>query len=134
MLIEENKALVRRFFAEVLNQQKLGVIGELFGTRPLLAAAIHETVAGYHRGLPDIEFTLEEVIAEGDAVVARWTALATHNRDEPGIRPTGRRLMLTGIYIFRLAGGQLVGLYPETDHHGLLQQVQMALGTAYQQN
>ena len=114
MFIEYNKALVRRFFDEVMNAQRMDVVDELFVSHPLLADATRKTVAGYHSAVPDIRFAIDQMIAEADQVVTCWTAVGTHAMRLKGVPLATNRVVITGVYIFRLADGQFVGLHPET--------------------
>lgn len=114
MFIDYNKALVRRFFDEVMNAQRMAVVDELFASYPLLADATRKTVAGYHLAVPDIRFTIDQLIAEADRVVTCWTAVGTHTLKLKGLPLTTNRVVITGVYVFRIADGQFVGLHPET--------------------
>ena len=72
---------------------------------------------------PDLTVTIDDLIAEGDKVVWRWSARGTQRGELMGIPPTGREVTLTGISIDRLAGGQIVERWGEIDNLGLLQQL-----------
>jgi steroid delta-isomerase-like uncharacterized protein len=75
-------------------------------------------------GFPDhFEITHEDIMAEGDKVVIRWTARGTHTGEFMGIPPTGKQIMITGMDIFRIAGGKLVELWQSWDQLGMLQQL-----------
>ena len=66
---------------------------------------------------------LEALIAEGDLVTERFTARGTHRGEVLGVPPTGRRVVLAGINIFRVQGGRLVERWGRTDDLGLLRQL-----------
>jgi steroid delta-isomerase-like uncharacterized protein len=72
---------------------------------------------------PDIHFTIEDQIAEGDKVVSRWRASATHIGEFQGIPPTGKAGIITGITINRLANGKVVEGWTNLDELGLMQQL-----------
>lgn len=57
--------------------------------------------------------TSEDLIAEGDRVVARMTITGTHTGDFYGIPATGKRIHVSGIYIVRIANGKIVGHWGE---------------------
>ena len=133
MSITANKRLVRRFFKSVWNERDFGQIDALFADNPLLADATRRTVHGVIVAIPDLHVTIEELIAEGDRVVARWTARGTLRGDLPGLGPTGP-LRLTGVYIFRLAGGTIAGLYPLMDRQGLAEQIRSVAGPRLRRN
>lgn len=72
---------------------------------------------------PDLRYTVDDAIAEGDKVVLRITARATHQGEFQGIPPTGRQVTWTEIHIGRLANGKLVEHWGNVDQLGLLQQI-----------
>ena len=75
------------------------------------------------KALSDINLTVEETIAEGDTVVARWTASARHSGDLRGIPPTNKRLTLRGVAIYRFERDRMVELWAYQDRLGLMQQL-----------
>jgi len=134
MLTEDNKTLARRVFEEVLNQGNLAVVDELFdanyvGYDPGVPAPIHgkegykQYVRMYSTAFPDSHYTIEDMIAEGDKVVTRWTATGTHQGTLMGIPPTGKQATATGIVIGRLANGKFVESWLNFDALGMLQQL-----------
>jgi predicted ester cyclase len=62
----------------------------------------------YRSAFPEIQMTVEDVIAEGDKVVTRWTARATHQGELMGNPPSGNRAEVTGISIDRIDGSKVV--------------------------
>jgi predicted SnoaL-like aldol condensation-catalyzing enzyme len=70
-------------------------------------------------------FTVEDLIAEGDRVVVRWTNAGTHVGDFAGIPATGRPFTIAGIDIYRLAGGQLCEHWHVIDQLGMLGQLRL---------
>jgi predicted ester cyclase len=72
---------------------------------------------------PDLHFTLEDRIAEGDKVVSRWTFHGTHKGELQGMPPSGKQVTMTGISIDRLAWGKVVESWDNPDQLGLLQQI-----------
>ncbi|HWU37535.1 MAG TPA: ester cyclase, partial [Candidatus Acidoferrum sp.] len=72
---------------------------------------------------PDFHNTIEELIAEGDKVVARLTYRGTHRGHLFGIVPTGRQVVYSGIAIFRIAGGKIVDGWVIGDTLALMQQL-----------
>ena len=77
----------------------------------------------YLTAFPDLHFTVEDLIAEGDKVVARLTVRGTQQGAFMGIPPTGKHVTVTGIDINRLAGGKSVEHWLNMDTLGLLQQL-----------
>jgi predicted ester cyclase len=80
----------------------------------------------YLAAFPDSYLTVEDMIAEGDKVVARLTSGGTHQGAYMGIPPTGKHVKVTLIDIFRIAGGKGVEHWMEFDAMGLLQQLGVA--------
>ena len=131
---EQNKALVRRAVEEVWNKGNYDVVDELAASDILVHAStpdreVHGTqgVKQFYGALrsafPDIHFTIEDQIAEGDRVVTRWTARGTHTGAFNGIPPTGKQGIVSGIDIDRIANGKVVECWPNADELGLLQQL-----------
>ncbi len=126
MSIERNKEIVRRFYDEVWNQGRLAAADELFAPHfrdtdappdvPPGPQGVKEFVALNLRRLPDLRYTLDELIAEGDLVAAVWTATGVNTgdldrRQQPPLPPTGRRVAWRGVTVFRLAEGQIVAYH-----------------------
>ncbi len=80
---------------------------------------ITEVIAAF----PDINFTIEDMVAEGDKVVARWTLRGTHLGEFIGIPPTGKQVAVSGVIIHRLAGGKIVEDWALRDSLGLMRQL-----------
>ena len=131
MSTEDNKALVRRGY-EALNQRNWAAFEELV-TPDLVLHNASMTIQGfeaykqfvsmYFTAFPDLRFTIEDMIAEGDTVVARQTARGTHQGELMGIPPTGKQVSTTGINILRFANGKGVEEWFNGDDLGLLQQL-----------
>ncbi|MPZ13060.1 MAG: ester cyclase [Chloroflexi bacterium] len=135
MSTEQNKAGARRFYDEVLGQGKLDVIDEICApgyvdhsrdnpTHDLAGAK--QFVAGMRSSFPDISAKVEDMIAEGDRVVARLTVTGTHRGEFMGTAPTGKRFSIACIDIVRCADGKAVELWSEADDLGMLQQLGMS--------
>jgi len=130
MSIEENKELVRATFAEL--QRVLAVHESLYGTgwlghfpgMPPLGAEGHRQYSeAMLTAFPDLERTIEDIVAEGDKVVARWSARGTNTGSFNGMPPSGKTATSSGITIFRIAEGRIVEEWSESDMLGLLQQL-----------
>lgn len=116
-----NKAFPVRYMEEVFNQRKFGVLDELFSAE--LVERIKQTSIPFLLAFPDWHGTVDDIIAEGDMVVNRWTGHGTHQVDLMGIPATGKAVTLTGITIFRIAGDKVVEEWTQTDQMGLMQQL-----------
>ncbi len=133
MSTEVNKASVRRFYDEVFNKKNRAAIDEFIapnqvdhaappGTPGGLAGA-KQTLTMYLTAFPDLHFTVEDIIAEGEKVVARLTVRGTQKGAFMGIPPTGKQATSTAIDINRIVGGKSVEHWLEMDTLGLLQQL-----------
>ena len=132
MSTETSKALARRVFQEVLNGRNLEVLNEL-------AAADyeeHNPLPGQRTGLYGLRdryamvlnafnphFTIEDIVAEGDRVVLRWTNSGTHVGEFLGMPPTGKSYSIPGIEIWRVKDGRLAEHWDVVDIFGQLQQL-----------
>jgi predicted ester cyclase len=122
MSAEENKALVRREQEELWNHTgNLDAAEELFA--PDHAEAAKQEAADFRQGFPDVVSTIEDLIAEGDKVVARWRSQATHQGDYMGIPPTGKEVEFTGISVYRMEGGKIAESWTAEDQLGLMRQI-----------
>lgn len=132
MSIEENKVIVRRY-QEIYNSNNLDALTEVVSEDLLTpkimpgipsglegAKAAHQIMlAGFH----DYETIIDDLIAEGDKVVARITMRGTHTGAFIGIPATGKYVVFTGIYIARIANGKIVEHWGEEDGVSLLTQL-----------
>ena len=80
-------------------------------------------ITSLRAGFPDIRFTIEDLIAEDDRVVVRWTWIATHDGTFRGIAPTHKRITNSGIAIYQFRDGKILRNWVETDRLGALQQM-----------
>ena len=135
MLSETNKTVSRRFFEEVFGKGKLNVLDEIIaldhvnsgpGTLPELPTGpdgAKRVVTVYRNAFPDVRFTIDEQIAEGDKVVTRWTADGTHQGELVGIPATGKTSTVTGITVDRIANGKIFESWGIFDQFGMMQQL-----------
>jgi steroid delta-isomerase-like uncharacterized protein len=132
MSIEENKDIVRRY-QEAYNSNNLEALSDVVAADVLTpkimpglssglegAKMVHQTTL---RGMPDFHTRIDDLIAEGNKVVARVTMTGTHTGDFWGMPATGRRVEFTGVYVVRIAEGKIVEHWGEEDGIGLLQQL-----------
>src|ERR671911_2112318 len=120
--LEENKAIVRREQEELWNHTgNLDAADELFV--PDYVEAAKQEAAEFRRGFPDVVSTIEDLIAEGDKVVARWRARATHRGEYVGVPPTGRVVEFTGISVYRIERGKIAESWNVEDKLGLMRQI-----------
>jgi len=131
--LEENKEIIRHWIDAGVNTGDLSVADELFEP-DVLAHAPEGDVRGVDAGpkasvrllreaLPDLELTIDDLIAEGDRVVARFVAQGSHRGEFMGIPPTGRSVSFGGMYVYRLSGGRIAEVWGSLDALGLLGQL-----------
>jgi len=131
---EVNKNVVRRLFEEVWNKGNLPVTDELFAPN----YAHHDTSTPdvgrgpesekkratlYRTAFPDLRLTVEDIIADGETVMARWSCRGTHKGDLSGIAPTGKQFTISGISIARFANGKMTEGWVNWDALSLMQQL-----------
>ena len=122
MSLEENKALVRREQEELWNHTgNLDAAEELFA--PEQAEAARQEAADFRQGFPDVVSTIEDLIAEGNKVAARWRARATHRGEYVGVPATGREVEFTGISVYRIEGNRFAESWTVEDELGLMRQI-----------
>jgi predicted ester cyclase len=120
--LEENKALVRREQEELWTcTGDLDAAEELFA--PEQAEAARQEASDFRRGFPDVVSTIEDLIAEGDKVAARWRARATHRGEYVGVPATGREVEFTGISVYRIEGDRIAESWTVEDELGLMRQI-----------
>ncbi len=133
----ENKAIFRRYFEDVLNTGNLALVDELiarhyvshypagynYGGGP---EGVKQIVTAVRTGFPDVRFAIEDLIAEGDKVVGRWTFHGTHQGDFMGIPATGKKVLVMGIAIYRVARGKIAEAWVAWDAMGLMHQLGVA--------
>ena len=124
------KPLISRFW-EVVNQQNWAMLDEIIvedyiergSGRSLGREGLKVEFAGYAATFSDLHFTIEDMVAEGDQVITRWTARGTHTGPLLNIPPTGKPVTITGISIDRVKNGRVVEGWTEFDALGMLQQL-----------
>jgi predicted ester cyclase len=119
---EANKALVSRYYEQVINGGDLDAVGDFFADERLV-----ERVRGgcfsYFTAFPDLHSSLDELIAEDDRVFVRSTMTGTHDGEYKGIPPTGRHIATDAAEVFRIADGMFVGYWCLTNVAGLVRQL-----------
>jgi predicted ester cyclase len=122
MSIGEHKQLISGLVDEVWNQHHAEAIDRYFG--PGLREEVLEHYQQLLGGFPDLQVTIEDdLIAEGDMVVARLTLRGTHTGPFAGRDASGRLVRWSSIRIYRMADHQVVQTWAMQDRLGLLQQL-----------
>lgn len=133
MGIDENKAVIRRFVEEIPNLGNVALTEELvtedfvlhFPNLPPIEGAeeFNEIPTAIRTAFPDLVETIEDLVAEGDRVVERFTLRGTHLGEFMGVAPTGKPVSWTAIAIYRLKGGRIAECWLEANLEGLLLQM-----------
>jgi len=133
-MTEQNKAIIRHLIEE-LDKHNFEVMDEVvspefifhFPGNPLGFEAYKQFVLSVYEGLPNFHHKIEDQIAEGDRVATRVTDSGTHKGVFLGVPPTGNRVTVSAISIFRLAEGKIVEGWEELDMQNLMQQLSAAV-------
>ncbi len=132
MSTEENKAIISHFYEEV-DKGNMDVADEILTTTCVFhfpggvdvrgPEGYKEYEAPIFAAFPDLKHVFEDMIAEQDKVVVRFTVPVTHKGEFMGIAPTGKKVVVTVIAIFHIVNGKFVEVWVEYDALGLLQQL-----------
>lgn len=131
----ENKALLRKWFAEVWNEGRVESIDALMAPDAVVHSATGDLhgpeafkafQAAYRNAFPDVRVELEAIVAEGDLVAARWRATCTHCGDGLGFPATNKAVQFSGMVFARIENGQFAEGWDIFDQLGMLQQMGVA--------
>ncbi|MGD9048528.1 MAG: ester cyclase [Anaerolineae bacterium] len=130
---EELGAIARLWWEEIWAKGNLDAVDELCsrdhvfydpgGGEPLDREGYRQDVREWFNSFVEVEAPVDDIVAEGDKVVVRWTWSGTHIAEFWGAPPTGRRITVTGINILRIAGGKIVEEWEEADLLGMKRQL-----------
>jgi steroid delta-isomerase-like uncharacterized protein len=129
-----SKKLLMKRFTDFINTASDELAGELISpqatffvpgrSEPLQGPdGYQEIIAMMRAGFPDVQWTLEELIVEGDRVAARFTMRGTHLGSFLGVPPSGKTIEVKAVNFYRFADGQIVEEHGQPDLLGLLQQI-----------
>jgi steroid delta-isomerase-like uncharacterized protein len=132
MTTAANKALVSRYYDEVLTQRNLAALDDLLapdfaswlpdGTR-LGRAAYRDAILASHEAFPDLAVEVLDQLGEGEKVATRWRATGTHRGPFAGIPATGRSVAITAMHLHRVADAKLTEHWEEIDLLRLMRQL-----------
>ena len=133
MTPEALKALECRFFDDMLNRGDLSAGDDLFAVDSVDYAGFPSQLPGregfkqavvmVHEAFPDIHYTIEDTVAEGDRIATRWTLRGTHRGEFLSIPATGNQVSVEGIHILRVADGLIMECWESWDQLGMLRQL-----------
>ena len=132
MSTEQNKAIRRQAY-EAVNQKNLDALDEMIASDIINHSArpgqtpglegVKQLFSSLHAAFSDFHIDVEDMIAEGDKVVARVRASGTHQGEFMGIAPTGNRVEFSAIDISRIAEGKIVEHWSNSDQLGMMRQL-----------
>lgn len=132
-MLNENKRLSNLINEDIISQGNLALADEILSSDYVdhnAAPGIGTGIAGFKQGVemyrsayPDLKIKVDDMIAEGDRVVTRWTATGTHSGELMGIPPTGRKVEVTGISIDRIEKGKVTEHWDVFDQFGMIHQL-----------
>jgi steroid delta-isomerase-like uncharacterized protein len=138
MPVEENIALMRRWFKEVWNEGRVQTIYDLLDEhisgwgqdvpgveirKPADFVALYNRI---HGAFPDMKITVEDAFGAEDKIVLRWSATMTHTGDHLGVAATHKKVRITGITMARIVKGKIVEGWDNWDQLALMQQISNA--------
>lgn len=133
MSTETNKAIIARMAEQVWNEGRIDLVEEFIAENyvehiagqpdrtglELVRKAVTDTLNAY----PDFRLSIDDFVAEGDRVAARWSMSGTHEGDFFGIPPTGKKVSQSGTTFYRLEKGRIAEIWFLADMMGLMQQL-----------
>ena len=129
MSTADNCTVARRFIEGVLGRGDFAVLNALAApdcadhAAPPGPATIAQFLVAWRAAFPDLRLEIDELVAAGDCVAARWTLRGTHRGAFLGVPPTGRRVAVAGRELYRMASGKVVQRCAAVDTPGLLRQL-----------
>ena len=132
--LDENKAIVQRYVDEIQNEHNLDAIESIFSSDFIdhmdsfggLFQGLDGLTRGYSQLLtafPDLQMTVQQLIAEDDKVVVYKTGTGTHCEEYQGIPATGKKIEFTNIYIFRIKDKKIAEYWGLYDEYGVKRQL-----------
>ena len=135
-LQEQNKALAKRAFEELLSGGRFELAEQLYA-KDFVNHGIHRNIGfdedqaalkGWHQAFPDLAIVPEKLIAEGDLVTVYWIARGTNTGTGNGLPATGKKAEQAGITIWRIANGKIKEEWSAFDQLSLMQQLGLLSG------
>lgn len=118
-LASKNKALMRRLYEDMWNRANPAAAAELFAS----PQGVERFVSQFLISFPDLQHTLEGMIAEGDQVAVKFSAQGTHSGPWLDFAATGRSIKYTGVTLARISGDRIIEHHTWWDKAGLMEQI-----------
>jgi len=129
--IEKNKEIIQKIYEQALNKRDLEILNNyisdefvgIAGKKGV--AAFQEPAQMLIKAMPDVQWTVQEIIAEGDKVMVKWKIQGTSKAPFTGFGPTGKAVSNEGMGIFTFKNGKIISTQVLTDRVGFLQQLEV---------
>jgi predicted ester cyclase len=121
--MENNRIIIKNFVDIVLNQGVIDSVDQFVWDDGLGLHELKEGLRGRRAAFPDMHWTIEEQIAEGDKVVTRFEWVGTHRAEYFKVAATGRSVKVRGVFIHHLEGGKIKETFFIQDFLGLMMQL-----------
>jgi steroid delta-isomerase-like uncharacterized protein len=126
MSTEQNKTLIRRYFEQVVNQVDRAAAEELVAPNLVFNSpytpqpvrdreSFLQMLTAVHAALEGFNLVDHDILADGDRVASRWTVYGTHNSQLGGMPPSGKKLTISGLSIYRIENGKIVEGWVQDD-------------------
>ena len=130
----DNRAIVRRLYEEVWNKRRLELVDEIISPSHALhdpnltdssvgPDAYKRQVSRFISGIPDLHFTIEDIVDEKEKLAVAWTISGTHTGEFMGIPATNKKVYVEGITINHIVDGKIMDSYISWDTFGMMQQL-----------
>jgi predicted ester cyclase len=128
MSVEDYKVLAQQYVEAAFSDGNLAILDTICAPTHIHhgiggIAEVKALITYLRMAFPDVHFSIEDMIAEGDKVAYRWILRGTHQGEFADISPTGKAVIETGITILRIAEGKIVEGHYEVSSPGLEQQL-----------
>lgn len=128
-IMQSNKEVIRALYEQALNPRNMKLLQELVSEDYTGVggqkgpAGLEQPVTGVISAFPDVQWHIEELIAEDDKVFVRWTLQGTHTGAFGKLAATGKKISNDGSAVYELKGGKITGSRVQTDRLAFLQQL-----------
>lgn len=127
---KENESLIRRYFSEILSQGDFASAGELIDADVVFHPAeisgreeFLQYIGGLRAAFPDLNFTVEDEVSDGEKGAGRFTMRGTHQGEFWGIPATGNAIEIRGVDFFHISGNRIKEIWVNLDSLALMQQL-----------
>jgi len=128
---EKNKDFIRDYTEDFWNKANIFAFEKYYAADLIMHFADGDQTSELYKGLcqayftafPDLHITTDMLVAEGDKVTKVWTSNCTHQGEFLGIPATGKRIVVKGLEVFRIADGKIAEVWVSMDNLGMMQQL-----------